>query len=86
MLNRRRRTLRFQAAYYIVTGAIPLLSRRAFESLTGRKHDWWLVQMVALLAVSNGIAVGVGSRAEKPSRETYLTDAVVELGLLLALW
>jgi hypothetical protein len=70
MPSRRRSALRFQAIYYIVTGAWPLLSRRAFEAVTGPKRDWWLVQMVGLLALTNGIAIGVGLQQEHLSRET----------------
>lgn len=66
----RRSAIRFQAAYYMVTGALPLISRRAFEALTGRKTDWWLVQMVGLLALTNGIALTAGARNGKASRET----------------
>jgi hypothetical protein len=69
MPNRQRFALRAQAAYYIGTGAWPLLSRRAFEAVTGHKHDWWLVQMVGLLAFTNGIAIGIGARSEYPSPE-----------------
>lgn len=70
MAVRKRSAIAFQSAYYIVTGAAPLLSRRAFEALTGRKCDWWLVQMVGLLAVANGAALGAGLRAVVLSPET----------------
>jgi hypothetical protein len=69
---RRRSAIAFQAAYYILTGALPLVSRRAFEDLTGRKTDWWLVQMVGLLALTNGIALAAGVRSGKPSGETVM--------------
>jgi len=58
MPDRRRTALAIQAGYYIVSGLFPLVSRRGFEILTGPKRDWWLVQMVALLAVSAGAAIG----------------------------
>lgn len=57
--------LRAQAAYYVVTGVSPLLSRRAFEAITGPKFDWWLVQMVGLLAATIGAALAVGAQ-ERP--------------------
>jgi hypothetical protein len=50
----RRALMTGQAAYYILSGALPLVSRRAFEAITGKKTDFWLVQMVGLLAVSIG--------------------------------
>jgi hypothetical protein len=62
--------------YYIVTGAWPLLSRRSFEAVTGRKYDWWLVQMVGLLALTNGIAIAAGLQREKLSRETLALSAL----------
>jgi hypothetical protein len=62
--------LRLQAAYYIASGAWPLLSRASFEAITGPKKEWWLVQMVALLAVTNGTAIAVGSCSKKADRET----------------
>jgi hypothetical protein len=68
--------LRFQAAYYIITGAWPLLSRRAFEAATGRKRDWWLVQMVGLLALTNGIAIAGGARSDQPSKETLMLSVL----------
>lgn len=71
-----RRVLRFQACYYLATGAAPFVSRRLFEAVTGPKTDWWLVQMVGLLAITSGAAVAVGSRSEKPSPETLAMAAL----------
>jgi len=70
MRNRRLLALRVQAAYYVASGTWPLVSRRSFETITGRKQDWWLVQMVGLLAMTNGIAIGVAALEEPPSRVT----------------
>lgn len=66
----RARTVRLQSAYYILTGVFPLVSRRGFEAVTGSKTDWWLVQMVGLLAVANGLALAAGSNDRKLSAET----------------
>ncbi len=70
MPSLRRSALRFQAGYYVLTGAWPLFSRRSFEAVTGPKRDWWLVQMVGLLAVTNGVALAAGLNAQRVSRET----------------
>lgn len=70
MLNGRLLALRFQAPYYIATGAWPLISRRSFEAVTGPKTDWWLVQMVGLLAMTSGIAIAMGTFDERPARGT----------------
>lgn len=66
----RRCALTFQAVYYVATGVWPLLSRRTFEAVTGRKHDWWLVQMVGLLAFTNGVALAAGLRAGAPAPQS----------------
>ena len=71
-----RRVLRFQACYYLATGAAPFVSRRAFEAVTGPKIDWWLVQMVGLLAITSGAAITSGLRSRRVSPET-LTLAVL---------
>lgn len=70
MSSLRRSALSFQAGYYVLTGAWPLLSRRTFEAVTGPKCDWWLVQMVGLLALTNGIALGAGLLSKRESSET----------------
>jgi hypothetical protein len=44
-----------QSGYYVITGIWPLISLRAFETVTGPKTDKWLVQMVGLLAAAVGV-------------------------------
>lgn len=75
MPKRWRLVLRIQAFYYVMTGVWPLLSRRSFEAVTGRKRDWWLVQMVALLAISNGISLGAATMRENVSGEARMLSA-----------
>lgn len=53
-----------QARYYLVTGIWPLLSRRSFEAVTGRKHDFWLARTVGLLAASIGIGLYRGASSD----------------------
>jgi hypothetical protein len=53
-LNRRRVTLLAQGAYYLGTGVAPFISRRAFESVTGPKREWWLVETVGVLVTAVG--------------------------------
>lgn len=67
MPNLRRAALQFQAAYYIGSGVWPLASRSTFEAVTGPKADWWLVQMVGVLAATIGITLAVGAREERAS-------------------
>ena len=54
-----------QAGYYLATGLLPFVSRRAFEAVTGPKREWWLVQTVgALVAVSGGSLASAAARRE----------------------
>jgi hypothetical protein len=63
------------AAYYVVTGAWPIVHMRSFEAITGPKNDKWLVNMVGALAVANGIALAFGARRETVSEETIVLAA-----------
>ncbi len=70
MPNLRQSALHVQSAYYVGTGLWPLFSRRTFEAVTGPKTDWWLVQMVGLLAATAGAAIALGVREDPPSAAT----------------
>jgi len=52
MPNAVRSVAALQGGYYLATGLWPVVSRRSFEAVTGPKRDYWLVQMVGLLAAS----------------------------------
>ena len=54
--------------YYVSTGVLPFVSRRAFEAATGPKREWWLVQTVgALVTVIGGVLLsGAGRRRDSP--------------------
>ena len=64
----RRGVLLGQGGYYVATGVLPFISRRAFEAATGPKREWWLVETVgALVTVIGGALVsGAGRRRESP--------------------
>jgi hypothetical protein len=64
----RRIVLLVQGGYYVATGVLPFVSRRAFEAATGPKREWWLVQAVgALVTVIGGVLLsGAGRRRESP--------------------
>ena len=52
-----------QGGYYVATGLLPFVSRRAFEAITGPKREWWLVQTVgALVTVIGGALVSAAGR------------------------
>ncbi len=57
-----------QGGYYVATGVLPFVSRRAFEALTGPKREWWLVQTVgALVTVIGGtLLVSAARRRSSP--------------------
>jgi hypothetical protein len=59
--------LELQGAYYVATGVLPFVSRRAFEALTGPKREWWLVQTVgALVTVIGTVLLSGASRRRCP--------------------
>lgn len=78
----KRRILRLQGTYYLLTGVAPLLSRRRFEAITGPKRDWWLAQTIAGLVTVVGIAFLSASRRERPSPE--ITGLAVGFAAVLA--
>jgi hypothetical protein len=65
-----RRVLLAQGGYYVATGALPFLSRRLFEAVTGPKREWWLLQRVGgLVTVVGGAVIAAGMRARvRPGR------------------
>jgi hypothetical protein len=58
-----------QAAWYVVSGLVSVVSRDLFEAVTGPKADYWLVRMVGLLAIVIGLSVGIGARAGRGTPE-----------------
>jgi hypothetical protein len=111
-LERTRPVLLVQSGYYLASGLLPFVSRRAFEAVTGPKREWWLVQTVGALVTVVGaatasaaaqrritpetVALAAGSAASLAAIDivhvarrriapTYLLDAAVEVGLVIAL-
>jgi hypothetical protein len=64
-----------QAVYYGATGVWPLLSRRSFEAVTGRKTDWWLVQTFSLTLLPVGAALGLAAARDAVTPELELLGA-----------
>jgi hypothetical protein len=61
----RRTVLLVQGGYYVATGVLPFVSRRAFEAATGPKREWWLVQTVgALVTVIGGVLISGAARRQ----------------------
>jgi hypothetical protein len=70
-----------QAAYYVPTSIAPLVSRRHFESITGPKHDWWLVLTVAALVGVDGAALAGAAARRAVTPELRLLGAGSATGL-----
>jgi len=64
-----RRTATLQAAYFLVSGLWPIVSRPTFEAVTGRKTDYWLVRTVGALASVTGTTLGVAAYRNRVSTE-----------------
>jgi hypothetical protein len=79
--RRLERVLAAQAAYFVTTGAWPLLHRRSFERVTGPKADYWLVQTVGLLVLSIGASLAYGARRERPAAETCFAAVTAAVAL-----
>ena len=75
MQVRRRDVALAQGLYYAVTGAWPLVSRRSFEAVTGRKTDWWLVQTFSLTLLPIGAALSLAAARDEVTPELELLGA-----------
>jgi hypothetical protein len=70
-----------QGAFYMATGAWPLLNMPSFEAVTGPKTDRWLVKTVgALVAVSGAAMTSAGLRG-RITPETRLLAMASSLAL-----
>jgi hypothetical protein len=61
-----------QGAYYLATGMLPWVSMRAFEAITGKKTDDWLVQTVGAIVVAIAVALWAGALRSRISIETVV--------------
>ena len=74
--GRGRKVAGFHAGYLLLTGVWPVVHRRSFEALTGRKEDFWLVRTVGGLAVACGLAMGTAViRGRRPPEVQILAGA-----------
>lgn len=72
---RRRDVALAQGIYYGATGVWPLVSRRSFELVTGRKTDWWLVQSLSLVLLPVGLALGLAGASGRVPVEIQVLGA-----------
>ena len=77
----RRTVAAAQGAYFIATGLAPLLSRTAFERLTGRKRDWWLVQSVGMCVTAIGSGLAYAAARDRVTPEVRATAVIACAGL-----
>jgi hypothetical protein len=64
-----------QSTYYVATGLLPFVSRRAFEAVTGRKREWWLVQTVGALVTVVGGTLASATARRRVTPETLALAA-----------
>jgi hypothetical protein len=79
-----RRVAQVQSAYYLFTGIWPLLSRRSFEAITGRKQEFWLVQTVGALVGVTGAALALAARDERALQTPAIKTLAIGSALSLA--
>ena len=82
--RRSRQIAGFHAAYLVGTGLWPLLHRRSFEAVSGRKTDFWLVRTVGGLAVACGAALGLSVVRGRQTPEVRVLAATQALVFLTA--
>ncbi|HEV7918369.1 MAG TPA: hypothetical protein VGO97_02225 [Solirubrobacterales bacterium] len=73
--------LRFQSAYYGLTGVWPLISIETFERITGPKLERWLVRTVGAVVGVQGAGFWIAAHEREATRST----AVIAAGSALAL-
>jgi hypothetical protein len=76
-----RMSVRVQSGYYVATGVWPLLNRRSFEAITGRKVDFWLAQAVGVTVTAIGVGLAFSARRDGPSDDMRATALLAALGL-----
>ena len=70
--------------YYLTTGIWPLASRRAFETITGPKRDFWLVQTVGALVGVIGASLALAARNSRAVEEASIKTLAIGSALSLA--
>ena len=81
-MNRRaRRVALVQSGYFLATGIAPFVSRRAFESVTGPKSEWWLVETVGATVTAVGATIGLAAVRREAQAEAALLGIGTAAGL-----
>ena len=70
-----------QETFYLLSGVWPLVTRRSFEAVTGKKADWWLVQSVGVLVTAIGATLTTAGAQGRVSPDLERLAAGAALGL-----
>jgi hypothetical protein len=77
-----RTALLLQSAYFVVTGAWPLLHRRSFEAVTGPKPDFWLVRVAGALITVIGATLALAvAGSDRPPRDSVVLASASAMSL-----
>lgn len=78
------RLARAQGAYFVAAGLWPLLNRRSFEAVTGRKHDYWLMRTVGMLigVIGASLLRAFGTDKVSPEAKWLAMGSALGLGAL----
>jgi hypothetical protein len=71
---------RAQGTYYLATGVWPVLHRRSFEAVSGKKRDYWLVQTVGLITAAVGLSINLAGPRKDVTREITVLRLGTALG------
>ena len=63
------------AGYLIATGIWPVVHRRSFEAVAGRKRDFWLVRVVGGLVAATGVSLAISVLRGRRTPETQAMAA-----------
>ena len=80
-MDRIRKALLAQGAYYVATGVTPFVSKRAFEAVTGPKREWWLVETVGVLVTAVGGGLIAAAARDRVTPELLTIAAGCASGL-----
>src|SRR4051795_11812907 len=80
-MDRTRGALLAHGAYYVATGVAPFVSRRAFEAVTGKKREWWLVQTVGVVVTAVGGGIVAAAARDRVTPEIAVIAAGCAGGL-----
>jgi energy-converting hydrogenase Eha subunit E len=70
-----------QGAYFVLTGAWPILHIPSFEAITGPKTDDWLVETVGATVAAVGVTLLLAARRGRVTAEIRVLAILSAIGL-----